>query len=105
MRRLCSHPEDFDILMKFAAKNFRKFSKCKVLHTGRSKLRHHNIIESQNCRIAGVGRDFKRSSPISLLKEGTLYQISQIGIHVGLEYLQRRLHYLSEQPVPVLCHP
>jgi len=39
-------------------------------------------------------------------KAGPLQQVAQVGVQAGLEYLQRkRIHSLSEQPVPVLLHP
>jgi len=46
--------------------------------------------------------------PVQLLlpKQGHLEQAAQDHIQVRFEYLQRRrLHNLSGQPVPVLCHP
>uniref|UniRef100_A0A8B9P213 CUB and sushi domain-containing protein 3 n=1 Tax=Apteryx owenii TaxID=8824 RepID=A0A8B9P213_APTOW len=54
-----------------------------------------------------VGRDLWRSSsPTPLLKQGHLEHVAQDCIQAGFEYLQRRrLHHLSGQPVPVLCHP
>uniref|UniRef100_A0A8B9PTS4 Tectonin beta-propeller repeat containing 2 n=1 Tax=Apteryx owenii TaxID=8824 RepID=A0A8B9PTS4_APTOW len=63
--------------------------------------------QSQNHRIAEVGRDLWRSSsPTPLLKQGHLEHIVQDRIQACFEYLQRRrLHNLSGQPVPVLCHP
>lgn len=36
---------------------------------------------------------------------GSLQQVTQESILVGLEYLQRRLHSLCGQPAPVLRHP
>ena len=41
-----------------------------------------------------------------LCKAGSLQQVAQVGIQVGL-YLQRRIHNLPRpgQPVPVLHHP
>jgi len=34
-----------------------------------------------------------------------LKQVAQVGIQMDLEFVQRRkLHSLSGQPVPVLCH-
>jgi len=53
--------------------------------------------------MVGVGRDLcGSSSPPSLLKQGHLEQAAQDLVQVGLEYLQRRLHSLCGQPVPVL---
>jgi len=63
-------------------------------------------VSSQNYRIIRVGRDFWRlSSPIPS-KADSLHQVAQESVQVGFEYLQRRrLHKLSGQPVPLLCHP
>ena len=64
-------------------------------------------VESQNHRMVGVGRDLcGSSSPTLLPKQGHLQQAVEDLVQAGLEYLQRRrLHSLSGQPVPVLCHP
>ena len=41
-----------------------------------------------------------------LPKQNHPEQVAQDRFQVGLEYLQgRRIHNLSGQPVPVLCHP
>jgi len=54
----------------------------------------------------GVGRDLKRpSSPIPQLKHVPTQQITEVIAQLGPEYLHRRLHYLSGQPVPELPHP
>ena len=37
-------------------------------------------------------------------KAGTLQQVTQVGVQMGLEYLHRRLHNFSGQAVPVLRH-
>lgn len=37
-------------------------------------------------------------------KEGLLWWVTQESIQTGLEYFQRRLHSLTGQSVPVLCH-
>jgi len=65
------------------------------------------VTESQNHRIAGVGRDLCGSpSPTLLPKQGHPQQVAQDLVQAGLEYLQRRrLHCLPGQPVPVLHHP
>jgi len=62
---------------------------------------------SCNYRIIGVGRDLCGSSgPTPLPKQGHLQQAAQDLVQASFEYLQRRrLHNLSGQPVPVLCHP
>jgi len=55
--------------------------------------------------MVGVGRDLcGSSSPNPLLKQGHLQQAAQDLVQVGLEYLQRRLHNLPVQLVPVLRH-
>ncbi|MEQ5394207.1 hypothetical protein ABN236_19285, partial [Proteus sp. fly-1013] len=42
---------------------------------------------------------------ITPVKAGTLQQVTQVGIQMDLEYLQRRrLHNLSGQPVPAPHH-
>jgi len=52
-----------------------------------------------------VGRDLWGSSgPTPLPKQGHLEQAAQDLVQAGLEYLQRRIHSLPGQPVPVLCH-
>jgi len=60
-----------------------------------------------NHQIVGAGRDLcGSSSPSPLPKQGHLQQAAEDLVQAGLEYLQRRrLHNLSGQPVPVLCHP
>jgi len=57
------------------------------------------VTESQNHRIAGVGRDLCGSpSPTPLLKQGHPEQAAQDLVQVGLECLQRRrLHNLQFQ--------
>jgi len=57
--------------------------------------------------MLGVGRDLCGSSiPTPLPKQGHLQQAAQDLVQAGFEYLQRtRLHDLSGQPVPGLCHP
>ena len=64
-----------------------------------------SAVESQNHRISGIGRDLERSSsPIPLLEQEHLDQVTQECVQVGFECLQRRrLHNLSEKPVPVFC--
>ena len=63
-------------------------------------------FSSQNHRMVRGGRDLcGSSSSTPLPKQGHLQQAAQDRIQVGLEYLQRRLHNLSGQPVPVLRHP
>ena len=70
------------------------------------QARKHRIAESQNHRIAGVGRDLQRSSSPTLLPKQVPYnRLHEVDIQMGLEYLhRRRLHKLSGQPVPVLHH-
>jgi len=71
-----------------------------------SSLVGRGVIESQNHRIIGIGRDLcGSSSPTLLMKQGHLQQDAQDLVQAGLEYLQRRrLHNLPGQPVPVLRH-
>jgi len=67
-------------------------------------LSDNTRILSQNCSIAGAGRDLRRSSVQLPAKAGYLQQVTLESIQMGLAYLQRRLHSLSGQPVPVLCY-
>jgi len=64
------------------------------------------MLQSQNHRMLGVGRDLcGSSSPTPLRKKGHPEQAAQDLVQAGLEYLQRRrLHNLSGQPVAVLHH-
>ena len=62
------------------------------------------ITESQNCRGWNGPTEIIESTPYT--KAGTLQWVAQVGIQMTLEYLHnRRLHYISGQPVPVLCQP
>ena len=61
------------------------------------------ITESQNCRGWKGSPEIITSNPPS--KAGSLQQVAQVGIQTCLEYLQKRLHNLPGQPVPVLHHP
>ena len=61
---------------------------------------------SQNHRMVGFRRDlWGSSSPTPLPKKGHLEHFAQELVQEGLEYLQRRLHNLSGQPIPGLCQP
>ena len=64
-------------------------------------------ILTQNHRISGIGRDLKRSSsPIPLLEQEHLDQVTQEHIQVDFECLQRRRPpNVSGQPVPVFYYP
>lgn len=54
--------------------------------------------------MAGVGKDLRRS--LGPAEAGTLQQVTQVDVQPGFEYLHRgRLHGLSGQPIPELCHP
>jgi len=57
--------------------------------------------------MVGVGRDLCGSSSLTPVpKQGHLEQVVQDLIQTDFEYLQRRrLHSLSGQTLPVLCHP
>ena len=52
--------------------------------------------------LEGTSRDHRVQLPA---KAGFLQEVTQVGVQMGSEYLQRRLHSLFGQPVPVLCHP
>ena len=59
------------------------------------------LSESRDHSTVSVGRDLWRSPVKPLLKHS-----AQNRVQAGFECLQRRrLHQLSGQPVPVLCHP
>jgi len=62
---------------------------------------------SQNHRMSEIGRDLKRfCSPIPLLEQEHLDQVTQECVQAGFECLQRRRpHNLSGQPVSVVCYP
>ena len=64
-------------------------------------------LKSQNHRMVEVGKEFWRSSdPTSLLKQCSLEHNTQDCIQIAFEYLWvRGIHNLSEQLIPVLCHP
>jgi len=48
-----------------------------------------------------VGRDLWKSfSPLPMPKQGHLEQVAQDLVQAGFEYLQRRVHKPSGQPVP-----
>jgi len=70
-------------------------------------MKLETVIEPQNHRTAGVGRDLcGSSSPTLLPKQGHLQQAAQDLVQADLEHLQRRrLYNLPGQPVPVLRHP
>lgn len=57
---------------------------------------------SAGSRIAGVGRDLRRSPSSTLCYCSSL---AQVGVQTGPEYLHRRLHNPPGQPVPALRHP
>ena len=55
--------------------------------------------------MVGVGRSSVSYSSTPLPKQGHLQQAAQDFVQVGCEYLhRRRIHNISGQPVPVLCH-
>ena len=66
-----------------------------------SGIHLQRITESQNVM------DWKgSSSPIPLLEQEHLDQVTQVGVRAGSECLQRRRpHNVSWQPTPVFCHP
>lgn len=55
-----------------------------------SQISEGMIINSQNDRIAGAGRDLKRSESNSPAKAGALLWIAQVDIQPDLEYLHKR---------------
>ena len=61
-----------------------------------------NITESQNCWGWKRSSEIIESNPPA--NAGSLQQVAQVGVQTGLEYLQRRLHNPSGQPVPALHH-
>jgi len=80
--------------------------------TGRERARvlqqliKERISFSQNHRMFWVGRDlWGSSSPTPLPKQDHLEQVAQDFIQAGFEHLQRRIHNLPGQLVPVLRHP
>lgn len=92
------------------------FYKCKrfinKLLYQNSLARFHFIYKifnriTKNHRISGIGRPLGRSfSPIPLMEQEYLDQVTQELIQVDLEDLQRRIsHNILGQPVPVFCHP
>ena len=61
----------------------------------------HTITELK--RLEGTTRDHQVQPPA---KASTLQQVTQVGIQIGLEYLQgRRIHNLPRQAVLMLCYP
>ena len=59
--------------------------------------------ESQNSRSWKGPQEIDKSNLPA--KAGTLQQVTQVGIQIGLDNLhRRRLHNLSRQPTPVLHH-
>ena len=61
--------------------------------------KNHRITELKG--LEGTSKD--RVQPPC--KAGSLQQAAQVGVQRGLEYLQRRVHSLPGQPLPVLRHP
>jgi len=61
-------------------------------------------LTSQNHRISGIEKDLERSSsPVPLMEQEYLDQVTQESIQAYFECLQkRRPHNLSGQPVPLL---
>jgi len=65
------------------------------------KINSHGITE-----LYGLEEIFGDHLVQTPAKAGPLDQVAQVGAQGGLECLhRRRLHDLSWQPVPVLCHP
>ena len=80
------------------------FQRCLFKNIAAKQDSWPEITESHNHRIAEVGRDLKRSlSPASPPKQVQL--VARIGIQTGPRCVHKmRLHNLSGQPFPVLCH-
>lgn len=55
--------------------------------------------------MAEVVQDLRIHLVQPLLKQGHLKYVAQDCMQAAFEYLQRRLHRLSGQPVPELHHP
>ena len=71
---------------------------------GIKQMQFHSLSKSQNHRVGGDLWGSSSSTPLP--KQGHLQQAVQDLVQAGSEYLQRRrIHNLSAQPVPVLCHP
>ena len=84
--------------------------KIKFAYTKVMWVRIRQLTSAKTClhkiTIVGVGRDFwGSSSPIPLPKQGHLEEAAQDHVQAGFEYLQRRIHNPSGQPVPGFCHP
>ena len=62
-------------------------------------------VTLQNHRIVGIGRDLKIITSNPPAKAGTLQEVTQLDIQMGLEYIHSSsLHNLSRHPVPVFHH-
>ena len=61
------------------------------------------ITESQSYKSWKGPLEIIKSNPTA--KAGPLQQAALIGVQAGLEYLQRRIHNLPGQSLPVLYHP
>ena len=71
---------------------------------GEPLSRQHIFTESQNYRGWNGHQEIIGSNAPA--KAGSLEQVAQVGVQMGLECLQRRgLHNLPGQPVRVLHHP
>ena len=69
-----------------------------------NKRDERSITESQNGHGGNGPLKITQSNPPA--EQDHLEHIAQDGIQAGFECVQRRrLHNLSGQPVPVLCHP
>lgn len=70
-----------------------------------SKGRTFAVTLTQNSRMPEVVQDLRIHLVQPLLKQGHLKYVAQDCMQAAFEYLQRRLHRLSGQPVPELHHP
>ena len=81
------------------------FSKI-LLPPVRHALHRCSVSESQNPRMAGIGRDLWRSPcPTPLLEQAPPEQGHRAASRQGVNVPGKGLHTLPGQPVPLLWHP
>ena len=79
---------------------------CLFNYENNLKQNLHRITQSQNHTITEWLDLWRSCSPKPLLKQGHPEPVAQDRVQTAFEYIQGwRLHNLSGQPVPVLCHP
>ena len=92
----CLHPNEQLILQSSSSEE-----SCLLTQ---EKMMHKEITESHNSRGCEGPPGITESSPLQ--SRPPLQQAAEVGVQVGLEYLQRRrIHNPPGQPVPVLRHP